>query len=547
VNKLARSLGLGVAGALACGPILGLDEYRPRTKGSIEAPSPGDAGDAGDAGPACTSNAHCIDASAGAPSLCVSGACVAVDQSVCLPTVLPSNDALKSESVTLFAAFIPLNGAAPLAQPVALSYALALKELASAGGIPGPPHRDVAMIFCDSTTDLVERGVEHVVRELRLPAMIAGFPIPLMPKLVLDKAVPGKTFTLNPSVVPEGLKYGNVDRMLWNLLGTAEDVALAYRPLVDRVVAYLGDLGRPLRLALVATKSPTEAGIATVVQNGPLDPLDGSRDIAKAVRFNGKSTAENGSDFLLVSFDGLEDGATPDYAGIASKLAAFEPDIVLAATREEIIEIASGLEGRLRADSGTPRLPMWLLGPRNASSALNYIADSTGIDPKTHERFVGLQYASANDLTEKGAWLARMAVAYPEVDPSRYAATENFYDAVYWLAYGLAAAGPGAPVNGESIRDGVRNLLATRTIHPGEPDVVSHAFRQIAVGGASFVGTLGPPDINTAFGTWNSVGSLYCYEKSGSALAIKYDALRLAPGGSFPSTGDALANCFSGF
>jgi hypothetical protein len=56
------------------------------------------------------------------------------------------------------------------------------------------------------------------------------------------------------------------------------------------------------------------------------------------------------------------------------------------------------------------------------------------------------------------------------------------------------------------------------------------------------VGALGPPDISEKFGTWNSVGGVYCYvSDSDGSIAPKYDVLRYNG-----STGelDGLLDCF---
>ena len=53
-----------------------------------------------------------------------------------------------------------------------------------------------------------------------------------------------------------------------------------------------------------------------------------------------------------------------------------------------------------------------------------------------------------------------------------------------------------------------------------------------ASGKGQLVGALGPPDINAATGTWNSVGSVYCYtatSDSPPAITIHYDLLRYDP------------------
>ena len=168
---------------------------------------------------------------------------------------------------------------------------------------------------------------------------------------------------------------------------------------------------------------------------------------------------------------------------------------------------------------------MWLLAPRNARSVTGYLADGGAFDEKKR-RFLGIQYAGATDVAQRDVWLEGMRVAYPGVEEARYASSENFYDAVYWLTYGLAAAGPGAPTSGASIREGIRRLVSGPVVHPGNIESISYAFRTIGFGDVTFVGALGPPDIHTGFGTWNSVGSAYCYVNESGTIVPKYDGYR---------------------
>lgn len=540
-------------GLTACAQILGLDELRDRLADSSDSSGDAFVPEAGpDAAPACRSNRECIDEAQGAPALCVRGDCVPIDTQVCVSPILPSNKILESDDAILFAAFLPVRGQNPLTTPVGLAYTLAIKELESAGGLPGP--RPVGLLLCGNEADIAERAIEHVTTELRLPAMIAGFDGTRLTTVVQD-AVRKEIFTLNPSVTPETLKYLDVKQLVWSLLGTAEDVARAYRPLLQRTELYVRSRrtpeteNDPLKVALLVTNTLTEEAIATVLVDGTFDPLNASRDASKALAFNdGKSAAQNeaAGHFLRIAVPAEENGETPDYPSLVTELRSFQPDVVIALTRGEAGRIAEAME-----NGGGPR-PVWLLGPRNATedTVLGYLQSTT--DSQFNEkrnRFLGVQYAGTTNPEQRNAWLQRMKAAFPREDPNVYAAQENYYDAVYWLAYGLAAAGNGAPVNGASIRDGVRKMLSGPRVVPGPPEALAAAFLAINVGGGvTFEGALGPPDVDTQFGTWNSVGAVYCYTDGDPSLRIaphvRYDALRYdRTTGNLTGTFD----CFLGF
>jgi hypothetical protein len=532
----------GLLGDLACNQVLGLEDLHARA---------GDAGATpveGEGEPACTSNADCIDANSGNAAFCVSGTCVNLDRVHCLSQVSPTSIDIRSDDVALIAAFIPLHNSSPLAAPNALAFNLALEELAKADGIPGEKRRQVAMIWCGSEDDLVEEAKRHVAEDLRVPAVIAGFDELGLEAWLEDYAVKSQIFTLNPGVASDALKIKNTERLLWNLLGTPEDVALAYRPLLIRTENYLRN-GRPdapdapVKVALLSTDTATEQSVAEVLQNGPIDHTTGQKDLGKALEFNGLSTAanENNGDFVFIQVDALENGGTPNYSSIQEQLADFRPDVVIALTRDEIVKIVEDYEGPNSGIDPTLR-PTWLLSYRNARAQGLLAYFLTDFEQK-RERFLGVQYGGASKPEQREAWLARMKAKYPNVPQSSYSAVENFYDAVYWLAYGLAAAGPGAPTTGESIREGVRTLLAGPSIYAGPVDRITGAFHLISLEPeTTYEGALGPPDISEKFGTWNSVGGVYCYvQNDDGSIAPRYDVLRYNG-----STGelDGVLDCF---
>lgn len=88
----------------------------------------------------CSTNAECVDRLFGEPAICAKPAhqCVALKLADACSYVLPKDD-LKNDNLVLFGAFVPLHGGAPLTQPVALAYQLALEEIRKAGGHGGPP------------------------------------------------------------------------------------------------------------------------------------------------------------------------------------------------------------------------------------------------------------------------------------------------------------------------------------------------------------------------------------------------------------------------
>jgi hypothetical protein len=558
--SLRRTLPLALACGLlgACGPLLllDLDDYEARVAVAPAAD--------GLSPVACTSHATCIAENADKPAACVAGTCVNVDLDLC-PYVLPSIDVLKKNDALLVASFLPVKGSSPLAQPQALAYGLALKQLADANDL-ALNRRPIAMLVCAADSTAVENAKRHVAEDLRVPAVIAGFDDVGLAKWVQDYATKKKVFTLNPGVATDELKFGETGGLVWSLLGTPQEVAFAYRPLLLRTEKYVharrGDTQnpQPIKVALLTADTTTEEAVAEVLQRGPqarsVEPAN-PKDFALV--FNAQSTEANevGGKFLSVRVGAVEKGETPDYTGIQTKLKAFNPDVVIALTREEVAEIVK------RYESETTGRPIWLLSYRNHREPLllEYLANNTNeLSSEKLERFLGIQYAGTSGPRRED-WLGRMRDAYPKAKESDYESAENYYDAVYWLAYGLAGIGQEKipseiPTTGASFRDGVRTLLAGPEVYAGDRATVNDAFRVIRERNeVTFVGALGPPDIAQKYGTWNSVGAVYCYEETVTtgdggvrvrAISPRFNELRYERVATGPGTLAGDFNCFLG-
>jgi hypothetical protein len=167
------------------------------------------------------------------------------------------------------------------------------------------------------------------------------------------------------------------------------------------------------------------------------------------------------------------------------------------------------------------------------------------VGAEKRKRFLGIQYAGADNKEQYTRYLERFAEKYPQVDPITYRATENYYDAMYWMVYGAFAAQAGK-VTGPDLGNGVRKLLEGPAIFPGSVKNISEAFISMSNSstGVTFQGALGTPDFDTRSGAQRSVGALYCYVPDGASFAPRYDVLRYRPS---TQSLDGDFDCFIGF
>ncbi len=545
----------------------------PADAGTIDAKHESAAGDGG--AEACQSNALCNAANLGLNTFCdkdvdsgTFGQCVQIDYTdeagvaVCIVppysmlyggTANPNQ--LLSDNDILIGAFAPIGGSAPLVGPVQYTYELAQEELHAHGGIPagsGNSPFQLSLVYCDSNPLLVEEGVRHLVNTLHVPVILAAFTDTTLTNFVQTYTVPNGIFTLNPQDAPYALKNIDVKELLWNLLGTPDQLAPAFVGLVSKAETYARgrklDAGAaPVRVAVVTDQSdcPTEFAIYSALS----DPVTG-------IHFNGENLAANisagAAKVIEVECADTNNVTAQTYAPAVAQIVAFQPDIILAITAYETGSIVGPVEDALYAEAGVTTLPIWILSARNDQNAgvLAYLNSVSNGEAETQKlvRFLGVQYADPLDTSQVTAWMTRMNTQFPGVDPSTYAGRGNFYDAVYWLAYGLASAGPNAPVNGDSFKTGVRKLLSGPDIYPGDTVNIANAFTAISdnPNGTTYYGTLARPNYPTpTSGIPQSSGAVYCYEQSGTTIVTNYDELVIDPDAGTLVWNDNVTPCFS--
>ncbi len=483
-----------------------------------------------DAPTGCISNKACTTENAGEPHICekATGKCIRVKSETC-PAVINWSD---SDDAILVAAFSFISSAPPLNFPVALSYQLALGEIQAVAGLPPAAsggRRPLTAVLCDGFPSNADKGVDHVIQDLHVPAAIGYFTDDDTTRLFQDKFVPNNVFFLNPGAVPPALKNATGTKgLIWHMLGPATGIGMAFVPALARAEAYV-------RASVLAPPGTEDLRVATVTSSSATD-LATAENFASDLRWNNKTPLENGtSRYLALSVPSLETNPSADFSSQTSQLLAFKPHIVIANTSEELPGSMLGpLEQGWAASAGSQPRPFYILGGRSALGPVGGFISSP-IAPETPEqarkRFLGVQYAAAADPAEYNYYVLRARSKFGP-NAQGYESTENYYDAIYWLAYGTAAAGPVTTLSGPDIARGVRKMLTGSTVvKTGGPDVVGNSFTALALGAeTSFLGTMGTSDFDPATGWRKSVGSLFCFNAAdGGVLTVAYDTLRYNP------------------
>jgi hypothetical protein len=500
-------------------------------------------GGAGEGGaPGCTTNQECVTRT-NSPARCRSDhTCAELASNECLNVYGPYTDA----NALYIGAFAVVDPANPGTSDIALAMRLAVDEINTAGGLPGGPDGKRPLVLNVCTNDqsvepnAISLGMTHLAEDVQVPALIAMLqPDDLTSALQQEKEK--ALFFLNPVATVRSLMdlqtlQGNGakgDVLLWTLLGQPSDYAPAYGLL-------LSDLEKQVR----SERGLMESDQIKVALVNTTDKFSDELRfyIFQSLFFNGASAANEAPDnYKEYSLDPnavlAEDTVTA--------LATFAPDIVISAAGD-VVTAPSGVIPRLEAGwtSSKPR-PFYLLSPYNGTTdAKNSIQsvvthefdDSTNPEPDAARRFLGVNAAPALDTSLENAFESRYNVAF-SAQQGNGPNVDNYYDAVYYLAYAMYA---GDSLAGPGIAHGMKRLISGDPFDDGPANMaIQKVFDALdASDSISLNTTLGPSDpFDPVTGVRPVIPGVFCFTFNAS-LTLRPKALR------YDSTSDTFTGTY---
>ncbi len=484
----------------------------------------GEAGEtSGGKGPSpsgCQTSTDCIPSSADIPHRCRQSdhKCVRISSDECPVVLGPATD----PNAIYIGAFATLNPLAPDRNTIFWSHELARGQITSdeLGGLrggPDKPRRPLVIVGCNNEDASIEPALEHLVNQVEVPALLATLK-PGDLRRAYDKYGARKLFYLSPTAVTQTLIRDEPDGLIWNLLGQPADLAPAYAALLQRSEDHIRrvlalDPQEQIRVALVTTLDAFDSELADSVR-----PL---------LEFNGKSSEDNGASYREVTI--LPES---DLVVEGLKLAEFRPHIIVSAASDAFTK-TEGLMERVEFEwvsvAGGQRLPFYILSPYNAgdlgrlqaSIDKSFELDENG---DMHTRFVGLSIAGAEDISLRNIYRSELLRIFPDAYPD----SENYYDAVYFLAYAMYASSDTGALTGPGIADGMKRLLSGDSFDIGST-TINDVFDALDVADATIQlnSTLGPPTFDPDTGVRPVDGGVFCFEKTGiSSTERRLDVLR---------------------
>jgi hypothetical protein len=486
--------------------------------------------------PECETHKDCFplyDDSDTNPRACVEQACIPLMTADC-PFLLPLSEntddpedrwnALKSTDAFILGAYAPF--IPPALGTFGRNYDLALTELSkTAGGVlaGSTQRRQVVTVVCNALYP-TQAGLlppsRHLMEDLRVPAVLSALKLQDQQYVWENVARDNEVFMMMPTYSGQSLIDEPDDGLIWHMLSGADKLSVSYQPLLDMTVNHLragGSLGETEDLKVAQLKAQDEPFLQ-----------DTARYLEANLQLNGQPMGDNIGAGFYRPITITSDQADPDddQSEAITAILMFAPHVVIGATSDELFErIIPGVEAGWEMQNPTRDRPFYLAGALNYLNAavpglINSDESMLAGQKPLHQRVLGVNWPAAADSSVYDDYQDRWFSAHGQFEHGY----ENFYDAAYYLLYGIAAAR--SPLTGPLIAKGlirVTDLGATR-IEVGPNDDMKPTISSLSTSSRStieLVGAMGPPSWDE-FGARNDAASVWCLNAIGTAFPDKF-------------------------
>jgi ABC-type branched-subunit amino acid transport system substrate-binding protein len=451
---LVLTLGATLTG---CNALTKLDQYKVAT-------TPTDT----DSGAVCKSNVECTEevtaaegASEPVAAVCVksSGKCVKLLSDDCDAI---TGDYESGEAIVIGSLFSTQGAQAATNIARQQSAMLAVTQINSVGGVPaedGTPRR-LVLVSCNETVDLMRAG-DHLVNELRVPAIVGPNTSQDTLDLSGSVSVPGGTVVMSPTAVASSIAALLDDDLTW--LMVPSDVQRA--PLMISQI-------NALETQLKADRDLATVKLGIVYRNDALGV--GTRTSLNDLVINGKPVADAVNLGNNVHINPYSFGAADQNALVNEYLTFLPHIVVLAGTAEAITQVMVPLEAGW--PEGEPRPEYVLI---DSVKVPELITAATGNDDlRKRVRGTGITPAPSS-VDVYNSFKVDYQIAYP--GSTMVSGMGPAYDAAYAIALALVARN-GEPVSGTAVKEGLRSLTGGSTkVELGTTRVLA-AFQKLAAG-----------------------------------------------------------------
>ncbi len=429
----------------------------------------GDGGPVGD----CTKNQDCLDAHPGNdPWTCNKNThtCAKVTSAECPGYLADKSDFANDDAIFIGTILDRSGTAAPIGQAMEAAMNLARKDFGQASsGLPpisGGGRRPLVLVNCDENAAAPANSnpvtaAKHLVNDLGVKVILGGFYSSTTINVAQNVTVPKGVLLVTPASTSPLVTANQTTnpRLIWRMVPNDEIQGLVVPAVTANLEqAIRAQLGlapsAKIRVAFVHRGDAAGNAIAGVVE--------------KNLVFNGASATSDDNKAYYKNYnygDPIQDaaGATQKYAQFAGEMeSSFQPHIFLTAgSTAEVFNVIKPLEANWQGQqgctnstgsSGAPRCyrPRYLLA--NSNFQAQSLLDMVGSNTDLRSRILG--HVAQTTGTNFNALFARYSgdTNVPFVPLVPFA-----YDAVYFTAYGIVAAGNSPTSAG--IANGFKKLL----------------------------------------------------------------------------------------
>lgn len=461
----------------------------------------------------CATSQQCIEDLGTDTARCIDNACVNLVTADCR-SVEPV-EAVANDNAIVIGWMGALEGDfVSIGEPIQQATQLAVEEFndQGSGGLPGGTdgsRRPLILVSCHDLAD--ESGIRaatHLVDKVEVPAIVGPLFSSISLNVIGEVTIPNEVLTISPSATsPVFTDYAD-DDLHWR---TVPSDAFQAVPLAFLV----GQLETRLRNEMVL--GPMEPFRVVTVSNdgaygqGLFDAFN------RQVSFNGKSASDNLADgsYTVLSYEDPAENENVDLSSVVSEIINLDdpPHLVVALGTNEIIDregmaegILSLLEAQWDSQTGPPPRPYYLFPDGGKVDELLALAASDDSVPPLSVRVRGTAGSGALNNPRYDSFALRYQSRYGAA-PGIY--SENAYDAMYLLAYGILAAGEGA-LTGPFIASGLKMMNDGSKVDAG-PNNINATLNALSGGGSiDYEGTSGPLDFNNDTGEAPSNIEVWC-------------------------------------
>jgi branched-chain amino acid transport system substrate-binding protein len=414
----------------------------------------------------------------------------------------------RDDEAFIFASLLPLtnrDGGPGAGEPLRKAMRVALADITdgTTSGLPprapGLPPRPIVMLECNDqgNLDVARRAATHVV-DVGLPAILGPMFSGIVSRVTQEITINAGIYVNTPTASAPGITDLEDNNLVWRMAPSAKFQ-------IDSLAALMtmAETDEDVRRQLGLTDPLAKIKVAAVYKGDAFG--DG---LAVGVRdkflFNGVKVTENANNNLFtehryVNPDNPDNPAPEgDYDRVVGEMVAQKPHFVVLLGVEEInINILPKLEAQW--DPATPR-PFYLSAPGPyAQSLFNFVANE-GAATNVRTRMVGIVPGTNNDVF--GKFRSKYGGTFGDPREADTSGPSHSYDAVYILAYAVAAIGDG-PITGDALAKNMGRLVQGTPIESGE-GALPTAFGELGRGGSiDFDGASGPLTFELATGDSN--------------------------------------------